>query len=105
MNSMFWCRLALLALSAPGASAVLAADPPAPTQLPEVEKVDERKQGVGEEAGSVEMVCRNVRITGSRKREQVCHTKAEWAAMRRNATEAVRTTQQRPTGNLEGGGG
>lgn len=104
MNSMSWCRVALFSLGALGASAVLAADPPAPSQLPEVEKVDERKLAVGEEAGSVEMVCRNTRITGSRKREQICHTKAEWAAMRRNATEAVRTTQQRPTGELDGGG-
>ncbi len=72
--------------------------------LPEVEQLENKGLGVGEEAGSQEMVCRPVRVTGSRKRQQTCHTRADWAAMRRNAGDTVRTTQQQPTMHFENEG-
>lgn len=83
--------------------AIAGDSPPASTQLPEVRQIDERRP-VGQEAGSEIMECRNIRITGSRQRKQSCHTRGEWAAMRRNATEAVRGTQQKPTYHFENGG-
>ncbi len=54
-----------------------------------------------------ERICKSTPITGSRAMKRICHTRDEWAAMRRNAEETVRTTQQRPTGHFEnqGGGG
>ncbi len=73
--------------------------------LPEVEQIEEKKLAVGEEAGSQEMVCRSVRVTGTRKRTQTCQTRADWSAMRRNAEDTVRTTQQQPTGHFENTGG
>lgn len=42
-------------------------------------------------------ICKSTPITGSRTMKRVCHTRAEWAAMRRNAEDTVRTTQQGPT--------
>lgn len=84
-------------------TALAAESPPASTQLPEVRQIDERRP-VGDEAGSEIMECRSIRITGSRQRKKSCHTRGEWAAMRRNATEAVRDTQQKPTYHFENGG-
>jgi len=49
-------------------------------------------------------ICKSTPITGSRAVKRVCHTRAEWAAMRRNGEEAVRTTQQRATGHFENEG-
>lgn len=93
-----------LACSCVLAGSALADEPaPATKQLPEVTQIDERRP-VGEEAGSEIMECRNIRVTGSRQRKQSCHTRGEWAAMRRNATEAVRDTQQKPTYHFENGG-
>ncbi len=54
-----------------------------------------------------DVICKSTPMTGSRTMKRVCHTRDEWAQMRRNAEETVRTTQQRPTGHFEnqGGGG
>ena len=54
-----------------------------------------------------ERICKSTPIAGSRAMKRVCHTRDEWAQMRRNAEETVRQTQQRPTGHFEnqGGGG
>lgn len=91
----------LMCLSAAHAAAII--EDSKPKTLPEVEKVDEYRP-VGEEAGSEIVECRNVRITGSRQRKQACHTRGEWSAMRRNATDAVRTTQQKATMHFENEG-
>jgi len=52
-----------------------------------------------------ERICKSTPITGSRAMKRVCHTRDEWAAMRTNAEETVRTTQQRPTGHFDNTGG
>jgi len=76
----------------------------------------EAKRVAGIRGGDVDpadsdRICKSTPITGSRAMQRVCHTRAEWTAMRRNAEETVRTTQQRPTGHFEneglrtGGGG
>jgi len=44
-----------------------------------------------------ERICKSTPITGSRAAKRVCHTRAEWTAMRRNAEDTVRGTQQKPT--------
>ncbi len=46
-------------------------------------------------------ICKSIPITGSRVMRRACHTRAEWAAMRRNAEDTVRTTQQGPTFHFE----
>ncbi len=46
-------------------------------------------------------ICKSQPVTGSRTVKRVCHSRAEWAAMRRNAEETVRTTQQKATMHFE----
>ena len=48
-----------------------------------------------------ERICKSTPITGSRTMKRVCHTREEWAAMRRNAEDTVRGTQQHPTYHFE----
>lgn len=62
---------------------------------------DDVASAVGDEAGSAVMECRAMRVTGSRQRRKACHTRAEWAAMRRNGNEATRVTQQVVTMHFE----
>lgn len=80
--------------------AIAGDSPSTESQLPQVQQIDERRP-VGQEASSEIMECRNIRITGSRQRKKSCHTRGEWAAMRRNATDAVRITQQTVTMHFE----
>jgi hypothetical protein len=39
------------------------------------------------------MVCRSIRVTGSRVREKVCRTKGQWAAIERAARESGQIIQ------------
>ncbi|MCB1609851.1 MAG: hypothetical protein KDI71_23060 [Xanthomonadales bacterium] len=59
----------------------------------------------GDREADGDKICKSTPITGSRAMKRVCHTREEWAAMRRNGEETVRTTQQRPTGHFENTGG
>jgi predicted transglutaminase-like cysteine proteinase len=69
--------LAALALSAGQQAAPAPAPAPAPaTESPTLQTII---------PAAAEQICRRQPIQGSRRSERVCHTKAEWEAIRDNA--------------------
>ncbi len=55
----------------------------------------------GDKDPDSEVICKSQPITGSRAMKRVCHTRAEWVAMRRNGEDSVRTTLQKATMHFE----
>jgi hypothetical protein len=71
-----------------GAAPALAQTPPAPAAPAETAKVDPNKK-----------ICEIVEETGSRlDRRRVCHTAAEWAAIRAETQANLQKVQQQSTG-------
>lgn len=56
------------------------------------------------EADEEKLICRNQRVTGSRKPQRLCHTADEWEAMRTSGRDNTRRIQSVNTGEVEKGG-
>ncbi len=107
-------KLLIAALALTVSTALWADDSAQPKTLPEVETEDEHngnslsstlERGIDNRGLTMEekwdkdtMVCKRVPTSGSRLGRKVCHSRAEWRAMRENGRETTRSIQRRDAG-------
>lgn len=78
-----------------GSTATTAAEP-APKELEEVEREEQKVADMESRWDENVIVCKSMRMSGSRQRKRVCHSRGEWEAMRANAEDTIRYIDSQP---------
>lgn len=65
-------------------------------QLETVEREEPRTERMVDRWDETVIVCKSMRVSGSRQTKRVCHSKGEWEAMRSNAEDSIRYIDSQP---------